>query len=1241
MSEKRIVEMSGCDEKICKNKHCLKRRWAWISGPKGETSPPRKRGTCENVSLQDKSQASNPDPPEAPEAREDAGSLAPQCVGESKTLTPIARDGGGNVVPPPQPVLAVKSGGKMQAPANHTEYPPGAVLISLPVYDLKCGRCERALGTVGKAVKHYAVVHSAVPVFFVCRRCGRSSENSHSISCHVPKCKGVIETRMESDSDYVCGHCQKRFTTAMGLTQHGRHKHIALYCERKEGERTAGKKRIKWMEDEEKGVERRELARLCEKMAGDKHINSQVAVSLKTGKTAERVRQIRRKLRRGRMQEGSLQEVTNGRNLIGLLSKPGTPPTPKEGLHGILREAILGDGTEGGVQIGEVTLTLRGVEQDSALLNSSALELQRLLGRGSGAPGGLNQREERRPALPSERVYKNRRAEYHRMQELYENKQSRLGKYILDGNVGMTAASPPLEVALAFKSRWEVTEAYRGLGQFCSEGKADNGVFRSLISAAEVYENLRAIKNGTAAGPDGITKDALMEWDPSGAKLAATFSVWMAAGALPGAFKKCRTTLIPKTDDPMVLAQAAGWRPLTIGSVVLRLYSRVLTHRLARACPINPRQRGFVSSPGCSENLMILGGLIKMSWARSERLAVVLVDFARAFDSVSHLHILEILRQRGLDEHIIGIVGDSYTNVSTAIKVNGEMSPPVDVRVGVKQGDPMSPLLFNLALDPMIDTLERYGLGYKLGDQQITTLAFADDLVLVSGSWEGMAHNILILEEFCNLTGLRIQPKKCHGFFTQKTRRARQVNPCKPWIMCGEELHMVGPGESVAYLGMRVSPWYGIMEPEPVERLSNWISSIGRSPLKPHQKVRMLGVYALPRMVYRADHGGLGPGTLDVLDGMIRRAVKGWLHLPPSTCDGLLYSRCQDGGLGIVKLACQIPSIQARRVHRLWYSKDAITRLVTRKAVEPKEYLGMWLRAGGSEASVPPLEGEEGRARQGRDPTDLMRPKCPVSPNWRQTEFLKWQDLTSQGVGVQAFGNDKNSNHWLANPETLGGRQRHYIAGLQLRANVYPTREALSRGRRDLPKVCRHCRSGTESCSHILGQCPTVKDSRIKRHHKLCDLLANEAESAGWKVIREMCCRTRAGALRRPDLVVVKSGYALVVDVTVRYEMAMDTLMVAAAEKVARYTPITPYVAAALKVGKVKVFGFPLGARGKWPTDNNRLLKALGVNGGRMKQLAKLFSRRVLLYSLDVLRDFYRAEGETVGSDDGREEDHS
>ncbi|NWR95726.1 PO21 protein, partial [Furnarius figulus] len=81
-------------------------------------------------------------------------------------------------------------------------------------------------------------------------------------------------------------------------------------------------------------------------------------------------------------------------------------------------------------------------------------------------------------------------------------------------------------------------------------------------------------------------------------------------------------------------------------------------------------------------------------------------------------------------------------------------------RVGVKQGDPMSPLLFSLTLDPLLCKLEDCGKGYHQGGHTITAMAFADDLVLLSGSWEGMKKNIEILEAFCQLTGLRTQGEK-------------------------------------------------------------------------------------------------------------------------------------------------------------------------------------------------------------------------------------------------------------------------------------------------------------------------------------------------------------------------------------------------------------------------------------------------------------------------------------------------
>ncbi|NXA98715.1 POLR protein, partial [Melanocharis versteri] len=93
----------------------------------------------------------------------------------------------------------------------------------------------------------------------------------------------------------------------------------------------------------------------------------------------------------------------------------------------------------------------------------------------------------------------------------------------------------------------------------------------------------------------------------------------------------------------------------------------IITARLTRACPINPRQRGFIRASGCSENLKLLQLAVKYAKREQKQQGVVFVDIARAFDTVCHRHIFQGLIQRGLDPHIVHLVKDMYENITTYI----------------------------------------------------------------------------------------------------------------------------------------------------------------------------------------------------------------------------------------------------------------------------------------------------------------------------------------------------------------------------------------------------------------------------------------------------------------------------------------------------------------------------------------------------------------------------------------------
>lgn len=583
-----------------------------------------------------------------------------------------------------------------------------------------------------------------------------------------------------------------------------------------------------------------------------------------------------------------------------------------------------------------------------------------------------------------------------------------------------------------------------------------------------------------------------------------------------------------------------------------------------------------------------------------------------------------VLRQKNVDEHVIKVIKSSYENCTTSIEMDGKKSPVIEMKIGVKQGDPMSPLLFNLAMDPLINALELMGQGYTINGNRLATLAFADDLVLVSESWDGMEKNLAILESFCSLSGLVVQAKKCYGFLLTPTHDSYTVNNCRPWNIMGNELNMIAPGDSEHYLGTKIDPWVGIVKADMIHQLQEWIGRIDQAPLKPSQKLVILRTYTIPRLIYLADHTDCKVNCLKVVDTLMRAAVKKWLHLPTSICDGIIYSRIRDGGLGVLRLASLIPSIQIRRLQRIADSSDRVIRSLATTEKAQEELQKLWTGAGGTVESTPNLrnpsrliEPPGGDLMQG---TTAQKPKYLTPTRWRQDEFLTWCGLPVQGMGVQVFWNDPISNNWLRTQH--GMQQKHFIAALQLRANVYPTREALNRGRMGTQSSCRKCSARLETCSHILGQCPSVQGARIARHNKLCNMLADEASILGWRVYKEANLRNTEGELRKPDLIFTKSGRSLVIDITIRFEYAADTLENAAKEKVQYYSVLERQIKNLTSSTNIKFFGFPMGARGKWPSINNTVLAEMGIPEKRRILLAKLFSRRTLLYSLDILAMF-------------------
>ena len=167
------------------------------------------------------------------------------------------------------------------------------------------------------------------------------------------------------------------------------------------------------------------------------------------------------------------------------------------------------------------------------------------------------------------------------------------------------------------------------------------------------------------------------------------------------------------------------------------MFHKILAGRLSKLIPLSPAQRAFGPVDGTAINTFLLEGLISNSRKLRRELHCVTLDIAKAFDSVSHHSIQRALTRLGLDSTSRAYIMASYSDCSTTIQCGPVSVPGIKVSRGVKQGDPLSPFLFNCVMDEFFSSLDP-SIGAQLLDHTIPALGFADDIILFASSAIGM-----------------------------------------------------------------------------------------------------------------------------------------------------------------------------------------------------------------------------------------------------------------------------------------------------------------------------------------------------------------------------------------------------------------------------------------------------------------------------------------------------------------------
>lgn len=289
-------------------------------------------------------------------------------------------------------------------------------------------------------------------------------------------------------------------------------------------------------------------------------------------------------------------------------------------------------------------------------------------------------------------------------------------------------------------------------------------ILDSIITNKELTESIRSLKSRKACGPDLIRNEFIkLSCHDLTECIRTLFNAIIESGKVPMSWSLGYISPIFKGGDA---SEPKNYRGISITSCMGKLFASIMSKRLVTYMEteklLDPSQIGFVKNKRTADHIFVLKAIIEE--AKSKRIPIYgcFVDLRKAFDTVWRTGLYyKMLQNFRVSPKFVTIIESMYANLKGQAKILGLLSDTFDISIGLRQGCNLSPQLFNAYINDLPNLLKRAECDpVTLNGLKVNILSYADDMLILSKSPQGLQKSLNILQIYCEKWQLVVNENK-------------------------------------------------------------------------------------------------------------------------------------------------------------------------------------------------------------------------------------------------------------------------------------------------------------------------------------------------------------------------------------------------------------------------------------------------------------------------------------------------